>query len=964
MKRIYLLDAYALIFRAYYGFIKSPRINSKGQNTSAVLGFVNTLEDLLRKEQPDYVGVAFDPKGGTFRHDIFPDYKAQREETPEGIRFAVPYIKDILAAYRIPVLEVPGFEADDVIGTLATRLAAPDAEVYMVTPDKDYGQLVRPGVWMLKPQRGGTDSYERLGEAEVCQKYGIERTAQVIDLLGLMGDAADNIPGCPGVGEKTAVKLIQQFGSVEQLLERTDELKGALRTKVADHADAIRFSKMLATIRTDVPIDIELDALRRQNKDAEALTRIFAELEFHQLKQRVLGDGPSPTPSARAQAKTSAGPSNGMADLFATATSTEPAKTSASAQSASKSAKQSGSKTPVETTDGADLFSTSLLESLQTTPHTYHLVEGEENIREIVEKFRAEKFFVLDTETTSTVAVTAELVGMSLAAHEGEAYYVPVAADRAEAQRTVDLFRPLFEDEAIMKVGQNLKYDINVLANYGAELRGPLFDTMVAHYVLRPDQQQHGMDYMAEALLHYRTIPISDLIGTDKRTQRSMRDVEPALVVDYAAEDADVTLRLYHVLEPHLREAGLWSLFADIEMPLVPVLARMERNGVRIDTQSLADASRTFTARMTALEQEIYALATHPFNISSPQQVGQVLFGELRLIDKPKKTPSGQYSTSEDVLKSLRGNAPIVDKILEYRGYKKLLSTYVDALPRLVNPATGHIHTSFNQTVVSTGRLSSSTPNLQNIPVRTDDGKEVRQAFIPEPDELFFSADYSQIELRIIAHLSGDKHMQAAFLQGDDVHRATAARLYKVPLDEVTAEQRRKAKSVNFGLIYGMTTFGLADRTQISRAEAKQLIDDYFATYPQVHAYMEQSVTTARERGYTETLFGRRLRLPDLQSHNATVRGLAERLAINAPIQGTAADIIKIAMAHIDRRLRAEGLRSRMILQVHDELNFSVPLDERDRLERLVKEEMEHACQLSVPLIADCGWGNNWLEAH
>lgn len=961
MKRIYLLDAYALIFRAYYGFIKSPRINSKGQNTSAVLGFVNTLEDLLRKEEPDYVGVAFDPKGGTFRHEIFPAYKAQREETPEGIRFAVPYIKDILAAYRIPVLEVPHFEADDVIGTLATRWAAPDREVYMVTPDKDYGQLVRTGVWMLKPQRGGSDLYERMGETEVCEKYGIERTAQVVDLLGLMGDAADNIPGCPGVGEKTAVKLIREFGTVEQLLERAAELKGALRQKVTDHAEDIRFSKMLATIRTDVPLDIELDALLRQDKDADALNRIFSELEFHQLKQRVLGGSPSPTPP---RATDSAQAASGMADLFASATTAESAKTAAPAQTGPKSAKQSASKMPVDTAGSPDLFSTGLLESLQTVPHQYHLVEGEENIREIVEKFRAEKFFVLDTETTSTVAVNAELVGVSLCARAGEAYYLPVASDRSEAQHTVELMRPLLEDEGIMKIGQNLKYDINVLANYGAELRGPLFDTMVAHYVLRPDQQQHGMDYMAEALLHYRTIHIEELIGTDRRSQISMREVEPARVVDYAAEDADVTLRLYQVLEPQLREAGLWSLFADIEMPLVPVLARMERTGVRIDTDSLALTSRTFTARMTALEQDIYALASHPFNISSPQQVGQVLFGELHLVDKPKKTPSGQYSTSEDVLKSLRGNAPIVDKILEYRGYKKLLSTYVDALPRLINPSTGHIHTSFNQTVVSTGRLSSSAPNLQNIPVRTENGKEVRQAFIPEPGEAFFSADYSQIELRIIAHLSGDEHMQAAFRQGDDVHRATAARLYQVPLDEVTAEQRRKAKSVNFGLIYGMTTFGLADRTQISRAEAKKLIDDYFTTYPKVHAYMEQSVATARERGYTETLFGRRLSLPDIHSHNATVRGLAERLAINAPIQGTAADIIKIAMARIDRRLRAEGLRSRMILQVHDELNFSVPTDERDRLERLVKEEMEQACQLSVPLIADCGWGNNWLEAH
>lgn len=978
MKKLYLLDAYALIYRAYYGFIKSPRINSKGQNTSAVLGFVNTLEEVLRTERPDYIGAAFDPKGGTFRHRVFPAYKAQREETPEGIRFAVPYIKEILKAYRIPVLEVPDFEADDVIGTLSRRFVSAETEVYMVTPDKDYGQLVRPGVWMLRPQRGGTEQFERLGTAEICAKYGIESTEQVIDLLGLMGDTADNIPGCPGVGEKTAAKLIQQFGGIEQLLARSAEVKGALRTKVETHAEQIRFSKMLVTIRTDVPLDLDLSDFVTAPKDTDRLTEIFDELEFHQLKQRVLGIPHSPTPLSPKAFARKATPAahdpyaSGMGNLFDTPAATPapekaPAASDkpASREQALFASAEKAKNTPDFSDNGTELFSESRLLSIKNVNHTYYLVEKEEEMREVCQKLVSRDFFVLDTETTSTVAVSAELVGLSFAVDEGVAYYVPMPADRDRAQEIVEIFRPAYEHATLVKIGQNLKYDISVLANYGIEVRGLLFDTMVAHYLLWPDLQQHGMDYMAETLLNYSPIPITSLIGDDKKKQISMRDVaDLSRVCEYAAEDADVTLRLYRVLRPRLEEAGLADLFRDIEMPLVPVLARMERNGVKIDTEALRRTSLDFTSRMTALEQEIHAEAGEAFNISSPQQVGHMLFEKLRLVDKPKKTPTGQYSTSEEVLKSLKGTAPIVGKILEYRGYKKLLSTYVDALPRLINPRTGHIHTSYNQTVVSTGRLSSSNPNLQNIPVRTENGKEVRQAFIPDAGEEFFSADYSQIELRIIAHLSNDQHMIAAFREGDDIHRATAARLYKVPLKEVSSEQRRKAKSVNFGLIYGMTTFGLAERTDISRAEAKSLIDDYFSTYPDVHKYMEKSVETARERGYTVTLFGRRLPLRDIHSHNATVRGLAERLAINAPIQGTAADIIKIAMSRIDRRMREEGLHARMILQVHDELNFSVPVDEKARLQRIVKEEMEGACTLSVPLIADCGWGRNWLEAH
>ena len=921
MDKLFLFDAYALIYRAYYAFIKNPRINTKGMNTSAVLGFCNTLHEVLAKEKPTYLGVAFDPHGPTFRSEAYAQYKAQREETPEDIRRSVPVIKEILGAMRIPVLEAEGFEADDVIGTLAKKADSEGIRTYMLTPDKDYGQLVGGNVVMYRPRHGG--GYETLDETGVCQKYGITGTAQVIDLLGLMGDAADNIPGCPGVGEKTAVKLLQQFGSVDALLERTGELKGALKKKVEENAEQIRFSKFLATIRTDVPVELNLEKLRVTEPDIAELRRLFTELEFKTLLDKFLNN--------RENIKNNA---NGQLDLFSEIT-----------------------------TNGQVGEEKSALRTLTDTPHTYKLVDTEEDMLKLRDFFMTKSFLSLDTETTSTNTIDAELVGLSFSVSENEAFYVPVPADRQQAQNIVNIFKPVYEQPSILKIGQNIKYDMEVLANYGVELAGEMFDTMLAHYLLQPEQR-HNMDDMAETYLGYRTIHIDELIGPKGKGQKSMRDLPPAEVYEYAAEDADVTLKLKNLLEPKLHEAGVWQLFSEVEMPLVRVLASMERNGVRLDTDSLKETSQILTARMNDIEQEIYRLAGEEFNIASPRQVGEILFGKMKIVEKPKKTKTGQFVTSEEVLQQLRGKSEIVGKILEHRGLKKLLGTYVDALPKLVNPRTGHIHTSFNQTVTATGRLSSSDPNLQNIPVRGEDGKEIRRAFVPEEGCLFFSADYSQIELRVMAHLSGDENMQEAFREGYDIHAATAAKIYHETMDSVTRDQRTKAKRANFGIIYGITVFGLAERLDISRHEATQLIDGYFATFPRVADYMEQAKQTARERGYAETLMHRRRYLPDITSHNATVRGFAERNAINAPIQGTAADIIKIAMVRIYDRFKRENLRSKMLLQVHDELNFSVYPDEKEAVERIVLEEMQGAYPLSVPLVADCGWGANWLEAH
>ena len=923
MEKLFLLDAYALIYRAYYAFIKNPRINSKGFNTSAIMGFVNTLEDVLKKEQPTHIGIAFDPAGPTFRHEAYQQYKAQREETPEVIRLSVPIIKDIIRAYRIPILEVSGYEADDVIGTLATEAGRQGIRTYMMTPDKDYGQLVSDNVFMYRPKYGDKE-FEVMGVEEVKAKFDIQSPAQVIDMLGLMGDTADNIPGCPGVGEKTAQKLIAQFGSIENLLDHTGELKGAIKTKVETNREQILFSKFLATIKTDVPIALDMDGLKREEPDKDELKRIFEDLEFRSLLERVLGT----------EKKMAASSPSVQGDLF-------------------------GFFTP-ESTEASE---NSNLTKLDNLVFDYQLIDTEEKEDQLLQNILTQPILSLDTETTGTDPIRAELVGMSFAYAENQAFYVPVPADRTEAQRIVDKFKPVFENPQTLKVGQNIKYDMLVLANYGVEIQGPMFDTMIAHYVLQPELH-HGMDYLAEIYLHYETIKIEELIGPKGKNQKNMRDLDPANIYRYACEDADVTLKLKNVLEKELKQNDAEALFRDIEMPLVPVLAYMERNGVRIDTEALKETSRHFTARMNQIEEEVHRLAGVEFNIASPKQVGEVLFDRLKIVDKPKKTKTGQYVTSEEVLESLKGKHEIVEKILEHRGLKKLLGTYIDALPQLINPETGHIHTSFNQTVTATGRLSSSNPNLQNIPVRNEDGKEIRKAFIPDEGCEFFSADYSQIELRIMAHLSGDPHMIEAFRANQDIHAATAAKIYKEKLEDVTREQRSKAKTANFGIIYGISVFGLAERLGIDRKEAKELIDGYFENYPHVKEYMDSSIQAARQKGYIETVFRRRRYLPDINSRNAVVRGYAERNAINAPIQGSAADIIKVAMIRIYRRFREENLRSKMILQVHDELNFSVVPEEKEKVQQIVIAEMESAYKMKVPLLADCGWGKNWLEAH
>lgn len=921
MNKLYLLDAYALIYRAYYALIQKPRINSKGMNTSAIYGFVNTLEEVRTLFSPTHLAVAFDPAGKTFRHEMYEPYKAQRQETPEDIRKSVPVIKDIIRAYNIPILEVEHYEADDVIGTAASRFASADTEVYMLTPDKDYGQLVGQNIWMLRPMKGGT--FEKLGPDEINAKYGIDSPKKVIDLLGLMGDSSDNIPGCPGVGEKTAVTLIKQFGGIDALLSGKDQLKGALKNKVTDNEQQILLSRDLATIRTDIPLPFSLDELKLHDIDREEVRKLFSELEFRSLLSRVLGEGKKSARSVQIEG-----------DLFA-----------------------------VNPTEDTDVQKKTNFRGLNSVAHTYKLVEDEEEMRALSQKFLSAKTLSLDTETTGTDAMTAELVGLSFAVEEFEAYYIPVPPEREEAQKIVDIFKPAYENPSSLKTGQNIKYDMLVLARYGVDIKGKMFDTMVAHYVLQPELP-HNMDALAEQYLGYSTIKIEELIGPKGKKQKNMRDLPPGDVYEYACEDADVTLRLKNALHDELVRNDAIQLFEEVEMPLVRVLAAMELTGVRIDTETLRETSELFTLRMNKLEEEVFALAGESFNLSSPKQVGEILFDKLKIDERAKRTKTGQYVTSEEVLEKLRPRHEIVDRILNYRGLKKLTSTYVDSLPTLINPSTGKIHTSFNQTVTSTGRLSSSNPNLQNIPVRGDDGKEIRKAFIPEPGCTFFSADYSQIELRIMAHLSGDKHMIEAFLEGDDIHASTAAKIYHKPIADVTRDERRKAKTANFGIIYGISVFGLAERLNVPRSEARELIDGYFATYPRVREYMDESIERARRQGYIETLLRRRRYLPDINSRNAIVRGYAERNAINAPIQGSAADIIKIAMVRIYNRFLSENLRSTMMLQVHDELNFSVVPEEREIVEQIVIHEMENAYSLSVPLKADCGWGANWLEAH
>ena len=921
MDKLFLLDAYALIYRSYYAFIKNPRINSKGLNTSAIVGFVNTLYEVLTKEHPTHLGVAFDPHGPTFRSEVYPAYKAQREATPEDIKRAVPIIKDLLKAWNIPILQVDGYEADDVIGTLATKAGQEGVETYMLTPDKDYGQLVTNNVFIFRPRHGG--GYETMGPEEVKAKYTIPSTEAVIDLLALMGDSADNFPGCPGVGEKTAVKLINEFGTIENLISKTDELKGALKTKIESHIEDIKMSKFLATIKTDVPIELRLDELKISEPNQEELGKLMDELEFKSLKSKILK-----------KSENIQKPVNGQLDLFAEFV-------------------PEGSKEPEY----------SNLETLKTVVHDYQLIENEDDLLKLRDFFLTKEILSLDTETTSTNAIDAELVGLSFAVEEHQAFYVPIPENREEAQKRVEIFRSVYENEKILKIGQNLKYDLEVLRNYDIELKGKMWDTMIAHYLIQPELR-HNMDYMAEIYLNYQTIHIDELIGAKGKNQRSMRELDPKEVYEYAAEDADITLQLKNKLEPELKQQGAEKLFYEIEMPLMPVLAEMEMTGVCLDTDSLAETSKQLTQRMLDIEQRIYELAGEHFNIASPKQVGDILFDKLKIIDKAKKTKKGQYVTSEEVLQQLRHKHEIVGLILDHRGLKKLLGTYIEALPKLINPRTGHIHTSFNQTITATGRLSSSDPNLQNIPIRGEDGKEIRKAFIPEPGCLFFSADYSQIELRVMAHLSQDPQMIEVFREGKDLHAATAANIYKKPIEEVTRDERTKSKRANFGIIYGITVFGLAERLDIPRDEAKMLIDGYFDTFPQVHDYMEKSKEVARQQGYVTTLFGRRRYLPDINSANSVVRGFAERNAINAPIQGTAADIIKVAMIHIFQRFKTEGIKSKMILQVHDELNFSVYPDEKEKVEHIVLEEMQNAFQMAVPLVADSGFGDNWLEAH
>ena len=927
--KLFLIDAYALIYRSYYAFLKNPRINSKGMNTSAIFGFINSLEDVLKRENPTHIAVAFDPKGPTFRHEAYELYKAQREETPEVIRQSVPIIKDIIEAYNIPILEVPRFEADDVIGTVSKQAEKEGFEVYMMTPDKDYGQLVSEHIFMYRPKFGG--DYEVMGVKEVLNKYSLTSVDQVIDLLGLMGDSSDNIPGCPGVGEKTAQKLLEEYGSIENLLENTDKLKGALQKRVTENAEQIRFSKFLATIKTDVPIQFDAAKCVREKPNETRLTEIYTELEFRTFINKMTGEEKKSAPAP--QKVVAKGPVQGnLFDLFATEEPSVPK------------------------------YST--LANLKTTLHVYKTVDTEEEMAKLGRFLADQDFFAFDTETDGIDPLTAGLVGMSFAVKENEAWYVPVPADKEEATKVVAHFSPALQNRKSQKIGQNIKFYIIVLRKYGVRVAGPLFDTMIAHYLLNPELR-HGMDYLAETYLKYKPVPISQLIGPKGKNQLCMRDVPLAQIAEYAAEDADVTLKLKNFFAPELKKAGIESLFFDIEMPLIYVLVEMEVTGVKLDTVALKQSSEELTAALNNLEKEIYELAGVKFNINSSKQVGEVLFEHLKIEEKAKKTKTGSYSTSEDILEKMRSKHPVVGKLLEYRGLKKLLSTYIDALPELINPETGKIHTSFNQTVTATGRLSSTNPNLQNIPIRDELGREIRKAFIPDNEDCtFFSADYSQIELRIMAHLSQDEHMIEAFRSGADIHSATAAKIYGIPVEEVTGDMRRKAKTANFGIIYGISIFGLAERLNIPRAESKELIEGYFKSYPGIRDYMDESIRIAKEKGYVETIFKRKRYLPDINSHNAIVRGYAERNAINAPIQGSAADIIKVAMVRIYNRFEEEGLKSKMILQVHDELNFNVCQDEQEKVRQIVLEEMENAIQLQVPLIADCGEGKNWLEAH
>lgn len=925
--KLFLLDAYALIYRAYYAFIRNPRINSKGQNTSAIFGFINTLEEILKKENPSHIAVAFDPPGLTFRHEEFEAYKAQREATPEDIKMSVPIIKEVIRAYNIPIIEVEGYEADDVIGTIAKMVDKNIYDVYMMTPDKDYGQLTEPNVYIYKP-KFGSSGFETLNDKAIMEKYNLTSPEQMIDLLGLMGDSSDNIPGCPGVGEKTAEKLLLEFGSIENLLQNTDKLKGALKKRVEENKEQIILSKYLATIKTDVPVELDEKSLARKDKNAEAITQLFEELEFRALLKRVLNVEEVPTKKAP-----KSDPAQGsLFDMF-------------------DESDTSDDDMPKEETD------------LSKIKHSYHFIESESEMTDLCNKLCKEKYVAMDTETTGVDAITAEMVGMSFSFKENEAYYVSVSSNKDEATTQVAIFKPFFEDESIQKIGQNIKYDILVLKNYDIEVKGKLFDTMVAHYLINPELR-HSMDYMAQNYLNYKTISIENLIGPKGKNQKTMRDIDPKIVSEYACEDADITLKLRNILAKELKTNNLEKLFNDIEAPLIYVLADMEWSGVRLDLDKLADLSKELNIELINIEKEIIDMAGIDFNVNSPKQIGEVLFDKLKISAKAKKTKTGQYSTNEEELQKLKDTHPIIDKILDQRGLKKLLSTYIDAFPQMVNNKTGKVHTSFNQTVAATGRLSSTNPNLQNIPIRDARGKAMRRVFIADEGSKFVSSDYSQIELRIMAHLSKDVNMIEAFNNNQDIHAATASKIFKVPIEEVTPEMRNKAKTANFGIIYGITAFGLSERLNIPRGEARDLIDEYFTMFPDVKKYMDDSINTAKENGYVETIYGRKRFLSDINSRNAIVRGYAERNAINAPIQGSAADIIKVAMIRIYNELKNRNLKTKMILQVHDELNFNVPTDELEEVKTLIVTEMENAFKLSIPLKTDIGVGDNWLIAH
>lgn len=923
MNRLFLIDAYALIYRSYFAFINAPRVNSKGLNTSTMLGFVNTLEQLLRNENPTHIAVAFDMKGPTFRHDMFLDYKSHREEMPEDIRKSIPYVRKLIAAYNIPIIEKEGFEADDVIGTLAKECEKQNFQVYMVTPDKDYGQLVSKNIFIYKPNYSG-NGIDILGVNQVCEKFHIKNPLQVIDILGLMGDSSDNIPGCPGIGPKTAEKLISDFGSIDGVYQNIDKLKGKQKESLQQCEDQVRLSRKLAEIILNVPLDFKPEELARKEPDYNALREVFTELEFRALAAKVLA------PPAE---KIISSPSFEQGTLFSFTEQTE--------------------------SPGVKVH-----EDIKSTTHHYHVANTPELRAKIIKEISQLKEFCFDTETTGLDPLQDQLVGISLSYKLREAYFIPIPSDQKEALSIVGEFKELFANETIMKIGQNMKFDILILSRYGLDIKGEYFDTMVAHYLIQPELR-HNLDYLSEIYIGYKKVATEELIGKNGKNQLSMRQVDLEQIKEYACEDADITLQLKPFLADDMEKAGVVKLFREVEMPLMKVLIEMEKAGLRIDPKVLDEYAVVLKKQIIQLETEITELAGEAFNISSPKQLGYILFDKLMLDPKAKKTKTKQYSTGEEVLVNLQDRHPIVGKILEHRGLKKLLSTYVESLPKLINPNTGKIHSSFNQTIAATGRLSSTNPNLQNIPIRDENGREIRKAFIPtDENHLFLAADYSQIELRIMAALSGDKVMTEAFRNGEDIHAATAAKIFNVPINEVNSDMRRKAKTANFGILYGISAFGLSQRLNISRNDAKQLIDDYFANFSHVKEYMDKQLVLARKRGYVETIMGRKRYLSDINSANASVRGFAERNAINAPLQGSAADIIKMAMVNISRRFKEKGFKSRMILQVHDELDFDVLKSELNDVKEVVKYEMENAVNLSVPLLVEMGVAENWLLAH